>query len=81
MQWTSWLTTNGLCLCGNVFCKEIEMKTYEVELRRTSYIIVTVEANDKDEAEAEAWKRVEADHVNINDAQWDIESIEETEEN
>jgi len=57
------------------------MKTYEVELRRTSYIIVTVEANDKDEAEAEAWKRVEADCVNINDAQWDIESIEETEEN
>ena len=53
------------------------MKTFEVELRRTSYITLTVEANDRDEAEAKAWQRVEADNVNINDAQWDVESIED----
>jgi hypothetical protein len=53
------------------------MKTYEVELCRTSYITVTVEANDEDDAEAQAWERVEADNVNINDAVWDLNSIEE----
>jgi hypothetical protein len=55
------------------------MKTYEVELRRTSYITLTVEAKDEDDAETQAWARVEADNVNINDAQWDVASIEEME--
>lgn len=55
------------------------MKTYEVELQRTSYITLTVEANSKEEAEALAWKRIEQDVVNINDSQWDVESIEEKE--
>jgi hypothetical protein len=53
------------------------MRTFEIELRRTSYITLTVEAKDEDDAEAQAWARVEADNVNINDAQWDVESIEE----
>lgn len=53
------------------------MKTYEVELRRTSYIIVTVEAESQEDAETKAWARVEADNVNIDDSQWDVESIEE----
>lgn len=53
------------------------MKTYEVELRRISYITVTVEAEDADDAEDKAWARVEADNVNINDAVWDLSSIEE----
>jgi hypothetical protein len=53
------------------------MKTYEVELQRTSYITVTVEADNEDEAEKLAWKRIEADGVNINDSHWDVESIEE----
>lgn len=55
------------------------MKTYEVELKRTSYITLTVEASSKDDAEAQAWQRVEQDNVNINDAQWDVSSIEEVE--
>ena len=53
------------------------MKTYEVELQRTSYITVTVEAENEDDAEAKAWKLIEADYVNINDSHWDVESIEE----
>ena len=32
------------------------MKTYEVELERTSYITVTVEAENEDHAEALAWQ-------------------------
>ena len=53
------------------------MKTYEVELRRTSYITITVEADNKDQAEAKAWQEVENGRTDIYDAQWDIESIEE----
>lgn len=54
-----------------------EMKTYEVELQRTSYITITVEAENEDDAEKKAWERIEADVVNINDSHWDVESIEE----
>jgi hypothetical protein len=53
------------------------MKTYEVELQRTSYVTLTVEAVSKDEAEALAWAQIERDVVNINDAQWNLSSIEE----
>jgi hypothetical protein len=53
------------------------MKTYEVELQRTSYVIVTVEAENEDEAEGVAWKRIEANGVNINDSNWSVESVEE----
>ena len=53
------------------------MKTYEVELERTSYITVTVEAENEDHAEALAWQKIEQDCVNINDSNWNCESIEE----
>jgi hypothetical protein len=52
------------------------MKTYEVELRRTSFIVVTVEAENEDEAEALAWQESMVFDGN-HDASWDIESIEE----
>jgi len=51
-------------------------KTYEVELRRTSFITVTVEAKDEADAEALAWQESMTFHSN-HDASWDIESIEE----
>jgi hypothetical protein len=53
------------------------MRTFEVELRRTSYITLTVEAENEDDAEAKAWAEVEHDRADINDANWDVESIEE----
>lgn len=53
------------------------MRTYEVELRRTSYITITVEADSKDEAEEKAWQEIEHDRADINDANWEVESIEE----
>lgn len=55
------------------------MKTFEVELRRTSYITVTVEAENEDQAEEKAWKEIENGRTDIYDAQWDIESLEEVE--
>ena len=51
------------------------MKTYQVELKRTSYINLTIEAENEDEAEALAWKQVDQDYYR-DDGAWDIESIE-----
>ena len=53
------------------------MKTFEVELRRTSYITMTVEAESRDEAEAKAWQEIENGRTDTYDATWDVESIEE----
>lgn len=52
------------------------MKTYEVELRRISYITVTVEADNLEEAEVLAYKDIDA-RGDAAYASWDIESIEE----
>jgi hypothetical protein len=51
-------------------------KTYEIELRRTSFITVSVEAETIEEAEALAWDEVN-DRPDTNYASWDVESIEE----
>ena len=32
------------------------MKTYEVEIKRTSYIVCTVEAENEDDAKDAAWR-------------------------
>jgi hypothetical protein len=52
-------------------------KTYEIELRRTSYIVLTIEAENEDEAQKKAWDEIERGDYKHEDAQWDIESIEE----
>ena len=52
------------------------MKTFEVELRRTSFITVTVEAETLEEAEALAFHEIDS----LGDsayANWEVESIEE----
>ena len=56
------------------------MKKFEVEFRRQSYIIVTVEAESRDEAEDKAWQELEflaTKPKHIDDTSWDVESIEE----
>jgi hypothetical protein len=50
------------------------MKTFEVELQRTSYITITVEAENEDDAETKAYERIGDEG---NDASWTTESIEE----
>lgn len=54
---------------------ETKKKLYEVELKRTSYIIVTVEADDIESAETEAFNCT--GRINDDDANWEVESIEE----
>ena len=52
------------------------MKTYQIELKRTSYINIEVEAESQEDAEALAWRGVEQDYYR-DDGHWDIEFIEE----
>ncbi len=50
------------------------MKTFEVELRRTSFVTVAVQAETVEEAEALAFEEVSSRPDNY--ASWDVESIE-----
>lgn len=52
------------------------MKTFEVELRRTSFIVIAVQAETQDEAEELAWKELD-NRDDAGYATWDVESIEE----
>jgi hypothetical protein len=51
------------------------MKTYEVEFRRTSYVTYTVKAESVEEAERTAWIDI-PDHE-FNNADWELESVKE----
>ncbi len=55
------------------------MKTFEIELKRTSYVTMTIEAETQDEAEALAWNEVSQDgsYGTGNDADWNLNHIEE----
>jgi hypothetical protein len=53
------------------------MKTYQVELKRTSYVNITVEADSVEEAEQLAWDELQSDgSYGLTYADWEIESIE-----
>ena len=52
------------------------MKAYQIELKRTSYVNLTVLAESEDEAEALAWKDVDQNYYR-DDGSWEIESVEE----
>ena len=56
------------------------MKNYEVELKRISYVTYTVQALDENHAEDEAWKLLERDGRDNNDAHWEVEYVAEYEE-
>ncbi len=55
------------------------MKTYEVELRRTSYVVISVEAENEAAAEELAWKELDKNGHMYDPAyaNWEVESIEE----
>ena len=53
------------------------MKTYEIELKRESYITLTIEADSREEAEDKAWNTLERDYPHINDSTWNVNYIEE----
>jgi len=54
------------------------MKTYEVELRYTSYTTITIEADSAEEAKELAWQELATDGSYRSDyGDWQLESIEE----
>jgi hypothetical protein len=54
------------------------MKTYEVEMKYEAYVIVTVDADNEDDAEVLAMEHLEGGNgVAVRDGQWSLESIEE----
>ena len=53
------------------------MKTYHVELKRTSYVNLTIEAESEEEAETLAWQELASDgSYGTDSANWDLECIE-----
>lgn len=53
-------------------------KFFEVELRYTSYTTITVEAENAEKAEEEAWEELRTDGSYRSDyGNWELESIEE----
>ena len=52
------------------------MKTYQIELKRVSYVNLTIEAETAEQAEEIAWLELGAHEHRDSDADWGIESIE-----
>jgi hypothetical protein len=57
--------------------EQMKMKTYQVELKRTSYVTFEIEARSEEDAEAFAWDRLNGYYNE--DASWEIESTQEME--
>ena len=57
----------------------VTMKTYTVTIVRSSFVTITVDANSKDEAEAQAWD--EQDRMQyewIPSDEWETYSVDQT---
>lgn len=52
------------------------MKTYQIELRRTSYVNLTIEAESEEAAEDAAWLELQTSDYEDGDADWSLSSIE-----
>ncbi len=57
--------------------KDKTMKTYSIELRRTSFVNLTIEAETKEQAEDLAWKEIESYEYHSANADWEIGFIDE----
>lgn len=57
--------------------KDKTMKTYKVELRRTSFITFTVEAKNQEDAKDAAWLDLQTEDFDCDDSQWEIGFIDE----
>jgi len=57
------------------------MKTYHVELKRTSYVNISIEADSPEEAEQLAWDELESDgSYGMKYADWDCTGVFEQDE-
>lgn len=55
------------------------MKTYQVELKKVSYLMIEVEALDNEKAEDAAWLELQTGDYDYQGS-WDVESINEVTE-
>jgi len=53
------------------------MKTYQVELKRVSYVNLTVEADSPEAAEDAAWLELQTGDYDDYDADWSLSDVEE----
>jgi hypothetical protein len=53
------------------------MKTYQIELKRVSYVNLTVEADSLQAAEDAAWLELQTGDFDDKGAEWALESIAE----
>ena len=53
------------------------MKQFAVELKRTSYVTVYVDAETREQAEDAAWKEIEHGATDVYDAEWNVCDNEE----
>jgi hypothetical protein len=56
------------------------MKTYQVELKRVSYVTLTVEADSVDSAEDAAWLELQTGDYDDTNALWDLSDVLEVTE-
>jgi hypothetical protein len=57
------------------------MKGYQVELVRNSYATFWVEAENEEAAKKMVWQKVERGGTHLLDSHWEIESVEECQDN
>ena len=55
--------------------QENKMKLFEVEIKRTSYLTLTLEARDEVAAEELALNELELEYYEFKNSDWEIESI------
>ena len=60
-----------------IYLRKNQMKTYQIEMRRTSFITLTIEAESKDKAESLAWSEIESYEYHSPNADWEIGFIDE----
>lgn len=53
-----------------------KMKTYQVELKRVSYVTLTIEAENQEAAENAAWLELQTGDYDDSSADWSISDIE-----
>lgn len=52
------------------------MKTYQVELKRVSYVTVTVDADSPEAAEDAAWLELQTGDYDDTNADWSLSDVE-----
>ncbi len=55
------------------------MQKFEVEFKKTSWMVITVEAESEEDAENKGFEQLEAEGI-LKDACWDIDGVWEVQE-